>query len=109
MPGAVAQAPADQALLPVFRRWGTSPPRRRRFAGVQNNNSTDRGQAPQNSKLAELRPEYFQRLVPPILSFAVPDPGQMLFCTRFAEAIVATSRLNQAIKEESHDYDQPNI
>ena len=34
-----------------------------------------RGQAPQNSKLAELRPEYFQRLVPPILNFAVPDPS----------------------------------
>ncbi len=48
--------------------------------------STGRGQAPQNSKLAELRPEYFQRLVPPILNFAVPDPGQMLFCTRYGSA-----------------------
>ncbi len=37
------------------------------------------GQAPQNSKLADLRPEHLQRLVPPILNFAVPDPVRMLF------------------------------
>ena len=34
-----------------------------------------RGQAPQNSKLAELSDEPTQRLTPPILNFAVPDPG----------------------------------
>ncbi len=45
---------------------------------VQSNNSTGRGQAPQNSKLAELTLGDFQRLIPPILNFAVPDPGQML-------------------------------
>jgi hypothetical protein len=35
-----------------------------------------RGQAPQNSELAELSFESNQRLAPPILNFAVSDPGQ---------------------------------
>ena len=38
-----------------------------------------RGQAPQNSKLAEPSDESTQRLTPPILNFAVPDPGRSLY------------------------------
>ena len=46
-----------------------------------------RGQAPQNSKLAEPSVGSTQDVAPPILNFAVPGPGQMLFCTRSQSAI----------------------
>lgn len=38
---------------------------------------SDWGQAPQNSEMAERRSEDTLRDTPPILSFAVPDPGQL--------------------------------
>ncbi len=58
---------------------------------VHNNNSTGRGQAPQNSKLAEPSVGDTQDLAPPILNFAVPDPGQMLFCTPLPHSWEVTS------------------
>ena len=54
-------------------------PQRRSAMRMQNSNSTGRGQAPQNSKLAECCGVCRLDFTPPILSFAVPDPEQMLF------------------------------
>ena len=45
-----------------------------------------RGQAPQNSKLADLGSVEEQRFLPPILNSAVPDPGRMMFLMPLALA-----------------------
>ncbi len=58
-------------------------------AGIQNTDSSGRGQAPQNSKLAGLSVVLARSVVPPILNFAAPDPGQMLITPRAVVAAFA--------------------
>ena len=57
----------------------------------------DRGQAPQNSKLAESSFECKERLAPPILNSAVPDPGRNRIDPRYATGLMLMTSFSASI------------
>ena len=70
------------SLVMILRRWNNQNKPESVSEGERAHDAlcANRGQAPQNSKMAEQSVVHKSGIIPPFLNFAVPDPGLRAKC-----------------------------